>query len=132
VGLSTGSQSVDASTKHEPPPEQPVQFTIYDQLGTDRLSEQVTVQIEGRIVGQLTADGDNPRSMLTVTVPHAGRYSYTVDATKVVNVWGTLYRYAGAGQGTINVENNKKFELVESATSNPWLISIMEQSELEK
>ncbi len=137
AGMSSSSAEipqVKASSTQEQitPAEKPVEFTIYDQLGQDRLSEQVTVLIDGKIMGQLTADNDNPRSMLTVTVPHHGGYSYMIDATKVVNVGGTLYRYAGTGQGTIQVEDHKKFELVESSTSYPWMISIMEQSELQK
>lgn len=124
------TQEVKASIQ-----ERPGEFTIYDNFGDQeegRVSEQVTVLIDGKIKGQLTADRDNTQAMLTITVPQPGRYSYTVDATRVVDVGGNLYRYPGAGQGTINVEYGKKFSLVESITGDTWLIAIMEQSELEK
>lgn len=114
-------------------PENPVEFTIHDEFGQDgRLSEQITISIDGKFVGQLTANQQDPRSMLTVTEPRPGRYSYSLFATKIMNINGTAYRYEGTGQGMITVDQGKKFELVEGTSGDTWLISLVEQSELEK
>ena len=111
----------------------PVEFTVFDQLGNDgRVSEQITISVDGKFVGQLTANQQDPRSMLTVTEPSAGRYSYSIFATKVMYYNGKPYRHEGTGQGMISVSQGKKFELVESTSGNTWLVSLVEQSELEK
>ncbi|HWZ97756.1 MAG TPA: hypothetical protein VN025_08355 [Candidatus Dormibacteraeota bacterium] len=111
------------------------EFTIYDNFGAwepNRVSEQITIMIDGKLKGQLTADSQHTQAMLTIAVPQPGRYSYTVDATRVVNIGGTLYTYYGAGQGTINIEYDEKFCLVESMTGDTWLISIMDKAEYER
>ena len=108
------------------PTTQPVEFTIYDQLGEGEVTEQVTVLIDGKVKGQLTVDKSNPQSMLAVTVPGSGRYSYTIESRSVVEAQGTLYQYPGAGQGMITVENGKRFDLVATPSGNTWLVTLMD------
>ncbi len=127
------AQAAMLTSPQTPAPEKPVEFTIFDQLGNDgRVSEQITISVDGKFVGQLTANQQDPRSMLTVTEPSAGRYSYSLFATKVMYFNGRAYRYEGTGQGMISVSQGKRFELVESTSGNTWLVSLVEQSELEK
>lgn len=106
-----------------------IHFNINDRLGEGQVSEQVTVLINGRIVGTLTVDEYHPNATMSVTVPRAGQYSYTVEATAVFNVQGQLLRYPGVGQGLLDVEANKVFDLAGSVSGNTWLITIMEASQ---
>ena len=107
----------------------PVEFTIYDELAEGQVTEQVTVLIDGRVKGQLTVDKHNRQSMLSVTVPVSGRYSYTVESKTVVNYEGRLYEYPGTGQGMINVEDGKRFDLALTTSGNTWLVTLMDHSE---
>lgn len=140
VGIGQSSapdtQSVKAFNQNQPSNLQPPgEFTIYDNFGdweANRVSEQITIMIDGKIKGQLTADSQHTQAMLTITVPQPGRYSYMVDATRVVNIGGTLYTYDGAGQGTIYVEYGEKFCLVESITGDTWLLTIMDKADYER
>jgi hypothetical protein len=105
----------------------PVEFTIYDQLGEGQVTEQVTVLIDGELKGQLTVDRRNPQSMLTVTVPHRGRYSYTIESrTRVVDADGNRKEYPGAGQGMVAVDAGKRFDLVGTPNGNTWLVTLMD------
>src|SRR5260370_14892253 len=54
----------------------PVNFTISDDLGEEQVSEQVTVVLDGRNVGDLTVNEQYPSSTIPLTVPQEGRYSY--------------------------------------------------------
>jgi len=110
-----------------PPQDEPVDFTLTDQLGDGELSEQITVLVDGRNVGNLTVNQDYPNSRLMVTVPKPGQHSYTVEAVAVFNVQGTAVQYAGAGQGMINVRQGKTYFLSGSFTGSTWLVSIQEQ-----
>ena len=87
---------------------QPVDFSLTDQLGDGELSEQVTVLVDGKKVGNLTVNGEYPVSPLRVTVPQASPHSYTAEATASFDVQG---QYTGAGQGMINVEHGKVYSL---------------------
>ena len=110
------------------PQDEPVDFTLTDQLGDRELSEQVTVLVDGRNVGNLTVNQDYPNSRLMVTVPKPGQHSYTLEAVAVFNVQGTAVQYVGAGQGMINVSHGKVYFLSGTFTGNTWLVSIQEQS----
>jgi hypothetical protein len=103
---------------------QPVTFTIADQLGDGQVSEQVTILLDGRRVGTLTVNEHYPYSELSVTLPRAGQYSYTAEAAAVFDVEGELVEYYGAGQGMIQVEAGKIFDLTASISGNTWLISL--------
>lgn len=105
----------------------PVEFTIEDELGQNQVSEQVTIVLNGKVVGQLTINEDYPKSMISVRVSQAGQYSYTADATAVFDVNSTRYSYSGAGQGMIEVKPGKKFAVQGSATGDTWLVALVEE-----
>jgi hypothetical protein len=109
--------------------EEPVEFSIYDQLGQNEISEQVTILLEGRRVGTLTVNEEYPGpAMISVTVPQTGRYSYTAEATAAFDFDGERRDFACAGQGTINVRRGKIFDLRGSInSSNTLLISLEER-----
>jgi hypothetical protein len=104
----------------------PVEFTIFDRVDGNQVTEQVTVLIDGRVKGQLTVDRQNPQSMLAITVPASGRYSYTIESKTVVAQEGRFYEYAGAGQGIINVVDGKRFDLALTSSGNTWLVTLVE------
>lgn len=92
-------QVVLANTNHDP-----VEFFLTDQLGDDEVSEQVTVLIDGKDVGDLTVNQNYPNSKIRVSVPQTGQHSYTAEATAVFDNQGTSFEYTGVGQGMINVQ----------------------------
>lgn len=98
-----------------------------DQLGQGQLSEQVTVLIDGKNVGNLTVNEQYPTSSLTVTVPHSGQHSYTAEAAAVFDIQGNPVEYTGAGQGMINVQRGQVYSLRGSISGNTWLVSIEEE-----
>ncbi|HLJ26859.1 MAG TPA: hypothetical protein VKY85_09130 [Candidatus Angelobacter sp.] len=133
LGIGLGStqiglnQDVQANQDGADRRARPVEFTIYDQLGEGQVTEQVTVLIDGELKGQLTVDRRNPQSMLTVTVPHRGRYSYTIESrTRVVDADGNRKEYPGAGQGMVAVDAGKRFDLVGTPNGNTWLVTLMD------
>lgn len=104
-----------------------VDFIIHDELGQSQVSEQVTVLIDGKRVGTLTINEHYPESMITVTVPQPGRYSYTVASSAVFNIGGGLHEIIGTGQGIISVTQGKEFELQGTISGNTWLVSLVER-----
>jgi hypothetical protein len=117
--------------KQTPPPtsakEDPIDFTIHDQLGENEVSEQVTILLDGRRVGTLTVTEEYPDAMISVSVPQTGRYSYTAEATTAFNIDGERHDVIGAGQGTINVKPGKSFDLRGSPNSNNTLLITLEE-----
>jgi hypothetical protein len=105
----------------------PIDFTIYDQRGENQVSEQVTVLIDGRMVGNLSVNEQYSNASLTVTVPRPGRYSYTVESAAVFNVEGYRRELRGAGQGMIAVDSGKQYDLAGTLTGNTWLVSLVEK-----
>lgn len=128
-GDNAQSAQEDQANPQPSPSFSSIHFTILDQLGEGQVSEQITVLINGRNVGTLTVDEYHPNATMSVTVPRPGQYSYTVEATAVFNVGGELIRYPGVGQGMIEVETGKIFQLAGSFSGNTWLITIMEASQ---
>jgi hypothetical protein len=129
IGLSANIPDAVSRAPLTPPVQaqaQPVTFTIADQLGDGQVSEQVTILLDGRRVGTLTVNQHYPYSELSVTVPRAGQYSYTAEAAAVFDIEGELIEYYGAGQGMIEVEADKVFDLMASFSGNTWLISLMD------
>ena len=116
LGFSTSTQPI-ANDK-------PVEFTLTDQLGDGELSEQVTVLVDGKDVGNLTVNQEYPNSRLLVSVANPGQHSYTAEAAAVFNEQGTPVQYAGAGQGMINVQNGRNYSLRGSITGNTWVVSV--------
>lgn len=110
-----------------PPPEDAVEFNLIDDLGQGEVSEQVTLLMDGKDVGNLTVNQDYPHSKIRITVPHSGMHSYTAEATAVFNTQQGQFRYTGAGQGMIDVERGKTYSLRGSISGNTWLVSIEQE-----
>jgi hypothetical protein len=106
----------------------PLEFVLTDELGDDEISEQATVLIDGKNVGDLTVDRDYPNSKLTITVPQGGRHSYTVEADAKFNMQGRMVLLSGAGQGMIDVQPGRNYSLRGSISGNTWLVSIMQEN----
>ena len=135
IGLGFGSTPSDPKSSPngpspvyaDTPQEEPVDFVLTDQLGEYELSEQVTILIDGKDVGNLTVNQEYPNSRLMVTVPKRGQHSYTADAVAVFNDQGNPVQHEGAGQGMIDVRQGKTYSVVGSVTGDTWLVSIQEQ-----
>jgi hypothetical protein len=131
VGMgSSGGENAQPRGNNPPqvsPTDTPVDFVLTDQLGQGQVSEQVTVLVDGRTVGDLTVNQDYPDSRMRVTVPNPGQHSYTAEATAVFNAEGNLIQYTGVGQGMIDVEPGKTYSLRGSISGNTWLVSIVEE-----
>jgi len=130
AGMSQSSSANASGTTKvlaaNPPPE-PVEFFLTDQLGEDEISEQVTVLIDGKNVGNLTVSQSYPNAQLRVTVPQPGQHSYAAEATAVFDDNGDTFEYTGAGQGMINVRAGKIYSLRGSVSGNTWLVSVEEE-----
>jgi hypothetical protein len=75
-----------------------------------QLRSESTVYIDGRYVGNLNVDLDNPVTTLSVTVPRPGNYTYyIVDKILKVRPDGGTWVLEAKGGGTINVANGKSF-----------------------
>jgi hypothetical protein len=122
-GSSGGQEQRDGTASGK----DPVEFTLTDHLGEEQISEQVTVLIDGKDVGNLTVNRQYPNSRLLVMVANPGQHSYSVESTAVFYIQGTPVRYTGAGQGIINVENGRSYSLRGSITGNTWLVSLLDE-----
>jgi hypothetical protein len=136
LGFGTNSTNPDKPGMHEtvtPPPvyasqpEGPVEVMLVDDLGQGEISEQVTVLIDGKNVGNLTVNGDYPHSSLRINVSKPGQHSYTAEAAAVFNVKGYPTQYSGAGQGMIDIEPGRTYSLRGSISGNTWLVSLEEE-----
>jgi len=103
-------------------------FTIHNELGDGEISEQVTVLIDGKTVGDISVDTHHPAARLLVTVPKPGTYSYTVEANALVQVDGNPHQYVGVGQGMVRVERGKQFELRGTISGETWVVVLAERS----
>lgn len=90
----------------------PVHFTVHDDLGDTQVSEQVSVIVDGRHVGDLTINGDFPTSNLDISVDQPGRHDYTLGASsEELAADGSVVERDGTGQGTIMVEAGESFHV---------------------
>jgi len=109
------------------PVDQPVEFTLTDELGSGEVSEQVVVLLNGKNIGNLTVDAAYPQTSMKVAEPAPGPYSYTVESTAIFLDGSNTVSYTGAGQGMINVQNGKVYSLRGSITGDTWFVSIEEE-----
>lgn len=105
-----------------------ITFKIFDVIGPGQLNERVTVLLDGKRVGDLVVSSESSYSEITVTVPEAGQYSYSIEAT--ANFFdaatGNIFPYTGIGQGMIQVDNGSSFMLAGSISGNSWLVTLVE------
>jgi hypothetical protein len=89
----------------------PVDFVIRDELGEGQITEQISVHIDGRMVGTLTVDAVHPSSSLTVTVPKAGTHDYILDSRTTFD-GDEPVEIPGHGSGQIDVRAGASFSVV--------------------
>ena len=104
----------------------PVSFTVTTQLSGNQVSEQSTILVDSKVVGQLAVNQHYPDAMISVDVPARGRYSYTIDARIVFKEGGQLVERAGVGQGMIDVAPGKRFELQYAESGSTIVIALAE------
>ena len=107
--------AVSSVASPNPPPTPPPDFngdtaglihlTMQDQLGEGQITEQIAVHVDGRMVGTLTVDEVNPTSTLTVTLPKAGQYDYSLDSTTVFDDSQGPIEVPGHGAGTLDARD---------------------------
>lgn len=133
IGLGIGAAEVRKQRLDAPPVAQamvaapaPVSFTVNTQLSGNQVSEQSTILVNSKVVGQLAVNKHYPDAMISVDVPAPGRYSYTIDARIVINEGGQLVERAGVGQGMIDVAPGKRFELQYAESGNTIVVALAE------
>jgi len=67
------------------------------------------------------------RQETLVTTKTPGRYSFTVESAAVFNFNGELRELRGAGQGMIDVDSGKQYDLEGTITGNTWLVTLVEK-----
>lgn len=111
----------------EPAPPSPVEFVLLDELGSDQVSEQVTVVIDGKVVGTLKVDVDFPSDEMTLIAPEEGNYTYHLEAE--ANFYdpatNTIYPVSGVGQGTVYVSEGAVFRLAGSMSGQTWVVTLV-------
>ena len=125
------SAKPDAGIAHEPEvvsvSNTSCDFIIFDELTQDAISEQLTVMIDGKLAGTITASEQYPQSVLNVNVEKPGKYSYTIDGSiTAYDDYGTVTAFPCAGQGMINAAPGKRFSLAASFSGNTILITLVE------
>jgi hypothetical protein len=115
------------SPSPSPSPDQKyVDFFVHDELGSDQLVEQVSINVDGRQVGQITVTREFPTSAITVTIPSGGTHSYSVNAQATFDVDGQPVEHIGVGQGMIDIQKGDHFHMEGGISGNTWLISLVE------
>lgn len=117
-------RATNQQTINQPTTPVPVQFMIYDNLGTNQINEQVSIAIDGKDVGTLIVDVNNPHSNLPVTVSQEGKHSYSATSYLIVNNNGQSITYYGNGQGYINVASGKNFWVTDDYRGNTVIIGL--------
>jgi hypothetical protein len=102
----------------------PIDFTVRDELGPDQITEQITVHIDGRMVGTLTVDAVHPDATVTVTVPKPGQYDYSLDSRSTFDLDSGPTEISGHGAGTINVREGASLSVVYDVGQDDLVLSL--------
>ena len=99
----------DPTSKTQTPNPSVVRFKVANQLGNEfgQLSEKVTLLIDGRFMADFNVNMQYPTTVIELTLPSEGKYSYTAN---VIAVFTDGREYSCAGQGFINVSQDKVFQ----------------------
>lgn len=122
-----GDKLVPASPVYAAQPDKPVDFTVIDDLGRQQISEQITLLIDGKNVGNLTVNQEYPHSSITVNVSKPGQHSFHAEAAAVFNENGIRVEYPGAGQGMIDVQPGKTYSLRGTKSGDTWLVTLEQE-----
>lgn len=106
-----------------PGPKSSASIIIYDELGSDQISETIDLYIDGTKRGSVIVDQDRTEDSMTITMP-VGRYSYMITAEAVFSDENTYY---GTGQGIVEIADGKEYDIVSSFSGSTWLITLVER-----
>jgi hypothetical protein len=127
VGLIAGVED----TPNEPPYEQPkrlishrIQFSIFDELTNEWITEQFKIKIDGHPVGTLSTNKEYPKSEFVVKVDNEGQHSLVVQATAINNQRLKLNCYR---TGMIDVAEGMRFTVGAEYQANGPCLAWMEQ-----
>jgi hypothetical protein len=128
IGVTQLSSGEDpgGSVGHTQSGSEPVTFEIGTRLSPGQVSGKARVTINGQQAGVLTIDQTNPTDEISHTVPEPGTYSYTIEATGVVqDAYGASHQLTGFGQGNIEVEQGSDYALSGNISGNTWQVSLV-------
>lgn len=99
-----------------------IEFTLYDALGPDQVSEQVIVMIDDRIIGTLTVNDTYPEALIQATLPEEGSYSYTIDVSLVFfDKYGQLWEYTTTESGWIDITSDSVLAVMYAWDGETWI-----------
>ncbi len=99
AGLLVGAGAAPLAARARAPG--PVELTVTKRLRGGAVAERVTLHIQTRTVGTLAVDRRHPVATLTLTLPHPGRYPYTLSSTAVFELRGERHLLVGHGAGSV-------------------------------
>ncbi len=82
----------------------PLLLHVHNRLGSDQLSEQLTLIIEGKPVADIAVDGSRPAVAVTVPLPRPGLLHYRLEGTSEQDGTTRLM-----GEGCIRVRDGARF-----------------------
>ncbi len=97
AGLLVGPGAVPLAA----PVTQPVELTVTARLTAGKVAERTTLRLQGKTVGTLAVDRRHPVATLRLTLPHPGRYAYTLSSTAVFELHGERHLLVGHGGGSV-------------------------------
>jgi hypothetical protein len=97
AGLLVGPGAVPLAA----PTTRPVELTATARLTVGKVAERTTLRIQGTTVGTLAVDRRHPMATLRLTLPHPGRYPYTLSSTAVFQFHGERHLLVGHGVGSV-------------------------------
>jgi hypothetical protein len=93
-----------------PDPPKQVEFKVVNELAPTQVSEDLRIFVQGQWVADLVIDQKRPTATATITLPHAGSYSYALFAEGIfLDQFGQPQRQQGRGDGVIEVSNESVF-----------------------
>lgn len=91
---------------------QPLTITVFNELGPEQVSNQVTLSING-VVRRSYTSADQPMARMVFTVPGPGSYAFTINASAMFDhQFKPLHSHSGRGGGTMNLVQDGAFGLV--------------------
>ncbi len=97
AGLLAGPGAVPLAA----PATRPVELTVTARLTAGKVAEQTTLHLQGTTIGTLAVDRHRPVAAVRLTLPHPGRYPYTLSSTAVFELHGERHLLVGHGSGAI-------------------------------
>lgn len=104
-------------------------FVIRDRLGSEQVNEAVVVSVDGKDVGNLYVDRDNPTDELEVSLDDPGTHNYTMGLSATMeNSSGRQSEASASGGGTIDVRDGKVFAIGLTGSGRNLEVSLEEEA----